>query len=114
MIYLASPYSHMKQHVEQSRYEAVRGIVAHFTPRVREPIFSPILYCHDLHRSHNMGGTYAHWRRFNISMLRMSNELWVLQLDGWQQSVGVHHEIDFALRAEITVKYLDENGVFVV
>ena len=110
MIYLASPYSHMKAAVREQRYEAVRAFVAHMLPRAGQPLFSPIVYAHEMAKHHGIAGDFKTWESFNLGMLRISSQLWVLQLPQWDESAGVMAELDFAIRARIPYQYYSPNG----
>jgi len=46
---------------------------------------------------------FKFWETYNLAMLSAAKELWVLKLDGWQDSKGVMAEID---AAEITNKFI--------
>lgn len=97
--YLASPYSHQSAYVRHDRalmareatYQALQqGFVT----------FSPIHATHDLAVLHSMPKDAAWWESYNDRFLAPAEGVIVLMLDGWQQSVGVRAEIDYALRAK--------------
>lgn len=90
MIYLASPYSGTD--LEQyRRYKALwEFTLSHLKRGV--PLFSPIVYGRAFES--DMGSTAADWLTFNDAMLERARSLWVLQLPGWDQSVGVLAEIE--------------------
>jgi len=114
MVYLASPYTHSSHAIQEERFLAVSRIVAHFLPINRAPVFSPILYAHELAKNFSLATDFQSWLRFNNAMLRLSNELWVLRLDGWEESKGVKHELAVAEFIGTPIHYLDENGAFVL
>lgn len=94
MIYLASPYSHPDPAVRQRRFEdAVAATTAIL--RAGRLCFSPIAHSHPLHLA-GLGGGWETWRRFDEWFIERCSFLWVLQLDGWRESVGVRAEIDLA------------------
>jgi len=106
MIYLASPYSHPDPLVRQARYHSAATFVA------RElwnglPLFSPICYAHHMANEHNMPLDAASWAPFNEWMISKSYALWVLRIEGWDNSVGVNAEIVLAHSLSIPVEYKD-------
>ena len=105
MIYLASPYSHKNKAVEELRYMCTERVVA----RLLESglmIYSPIVHCHHLATNHDLPRDQLFWNRYNHHMVGLADELWVLELGGWDKSVGVAGEIAEAERIDIPVKYL--------
>jgi len=91
MIYLASPYSHPDPQVRQARYEAVCRAAAALM-REGHAVFSPIAHSHGIAR-YGLPLNWEFWERYDLEMLATCEELWVLKLDGWQQSRGVNAEI---------------------
>ena len=115
MIYLASPYSHINRRTQHERYLAVRAVVALLLPRnPTRPIFSPIVYAHEMAQEHGMATDARTWQLFNTHLLRKADELWVLTLPGWKESVGVQQELELACAAFIPYKFLDESGAFIL
>lgn len=54
-------------------------------------MFSPIVYGRNFEKQ--MGGAAKNWSVFNEAMLGRATALWVLQLPGWDESLGVLAEI---------------------
>lgn len=104
MIYLASPYTHTNPAVIQQRYEEARAFTAHYI-RVGAAIFSPIVHCHELAIHHELPLDFRFWQTYNEALLRRAAALWVLQLEGWEKSRGVSHEISFAAKHGIQTFY---------
>ena len=106
MIYLASPYSNPDSAVRHARYTAAARFVA------RElwndlPIFSPICYAHHMAIEHDLPLDAESWRPFNEWMISKSYAVWVLRIEGWDNSVGVNAEIHLAHELGIPVEYRD-------
>lgn len=114
MIYLASPYSHENDAIREERYEAVAQLCANLFLREREPIFSPIIYGHRWASEFNLKSDHIAWLRFNTAMLRTCHTLWVMKLDGWQESKGVQAEIKLAQTLLMPIHYIDEFGDFIL
>lgn len=96
MIYIASPFSHENQAIEKARYLDAEKYTLHL---IREglPAFSPIVYCYPIHQNRQIRGDFETWKKFNLQMLSRSEELHILQLDQWDQSIGVAHELQWWL-----------------
>ena len=107
MIYLASPYTHPDPAVRQARFEAACRQAAEMM-RCGIPVFSPIAHSHPvaLH-----GGLDAldleFWERQDLHFVEACSEIWVLQLDGWQESTGLQAEIEMALSLGKPVMYVE-------
>lgn len=95
MIYLASPYSHPRPDIRALRYEAVAAFTV-AAMGAGHQIFSPIVYGHHIARTHALPTDAEWWRNFNETILATCDEMWVLKIPGWDKSVGVQMEIEFA------------------
>lgn len=102
-IYLASPYTDDDPEVVLSRYEATRA----FTANALEEgfhVYSPIVHCHELAHYHSLPKDFEFWKSYNLAMLTAASHLWVLALEGWQESKGVQMEIITALELPIPME----------
>jgi hypothetical protein len=108
MIYIASPYSHPDPMVRERRFKAVREVVARLILD-DHVAFSPIVYSHQFAHSH--GTDWDVWREFDTRMIDAASELWVLQLDGWSDSVGVQAEMVHAKKLGKPVRFLDPRTI---
>jgi hypothetical protein len=94
MIYLASPYSHPDPAVRQDRFEKVCHAAAALIRR-GHVVFSPIAHSHGMARL-GLPTDWSFWETQDRWFLSVCAELWVLTLDGWQESRGVQAEITIA------------------
>lgn len=105
MIYLASPYTHADPEIRDQRYHevllAVKWLLTH-----KMWVYSPIVHCHALAKSHRLPHTADFWWAYNSHMLSRADELMVLALEGWQDSIGVAQECDFAYQLNKPVRFL--------
>lgn len=114
MIYLATPYSHPDPAVRAWRFQQASALWHNYftacSTRTTSStvIFSPIVYAHPVAVRHKMPTEHAFWARYCRRMLGLSNDLWVCQLDGWEESHGMNDEIDTAKLLGIPVTYLSE------
>ncbi len=91
MIYLASPYSNAPETNVKHAAEAATFLLLKRNLRV----FSPILHWHEAAKWAALPGDAEFWWWYNVGMLRKSDDMIVLIVDGWNRSVGVKKEIDW-------------------
>lgn len=106
MIYLASPYSHPDPLERQYRYDRMVKVAGRLLGQDHF-VYSPIVHCHPLALATSLPTDFTFWQRYNLHMLEKSDELWVIQLDGWHESLGVQAEIIQALRWNKPVVYVE-------
>jgi hypothetical protein len=103
--YLASPYSHPDPEVRHQRFEAVNKAAAELMRR-GHVIFSPISHSHIIARDHDLPTDWEFWERIDLEFVKKCDELWVLKLDGWEESKGVWAEICIAKSLDLPVKFI--------
>lgn len=92
MIYLASPYSHPSESMRQSRYEeAVKALSWLWQNRITA--FSPIVYTHKIAIELQLPFMAIDWLDFNDRIMSVCDEMYVLQLSGWKESLGIKGEL---------------------
>lgn len=106
-IYLAGPFSHSNKSVMDYRahelakaagYLLKKGYLVYSPITHSKPIVDLNLY---------VPKTFEFWRPLDESMIMdWADEVWVLALDGWQDSVGVQHEIELAQNLNMKTKLL--------
>lgn len=106
MIYLASPYTHPDAAVRQERFEAACRAAAELIRR-GHIVFSPVAHSHGI-AQHGLPVDWSFWERHDRRLLVACDELWVLKLDGWQQSRGVQAEIAIARELGKPVHFVSE------
>lgn len=103
--YIASPYSHDEPFVREQRYLYAAKYTSDRLLN-RDHVYSPIVHCHELAKTFNLRGDFTFWRDYNFSMLARAYELRILRIDGWDHSLGVTAERQFAIDNEIPVVYV--------
>jgi hypothetical protein len=103
-IYLASPYTHDDKRVVEDRVHQVCVVAAKLMNR-GIPIFSPIAHTHPIAMAGALPTGWEFWKKYDKVMIGGAEQLWVLQLDGWDISVGVKAEIDIATELGLTIQY---------
>lgn len=109
LTYICSPYSDPDPHVRWLRYEAACRVTAKLISEGRL-VFSPIAHSHPVAIAGGMGKGFDVWREWCLEMLHRCDDVLVLKLDGWLQSIGVNHEIAVAQAAGLVVRYREVDG----
>lgn len=110
LIYLASPYSDPDPAVEEMRFKEVCKYAVALMNEGGVNIFCPIAHSHPL-VEFGAPTHWEYWAPFDYKLLESSDELWVLQLPGWDSSVGVAAEIKFAEKNNIPVRYVNPASI---
>lgn len=107
-IYLASPYSHPEKDIEITRYVLITWVAARLTEKYEVSMFLPITQSYQL-RFHNpnLGTTFKAWQKVDFCAIEHSDEVWVVKIDGWKESVGVTAEIEYAKTLKLPIRYID-------
>jgi hypothetical protein len=108
MIYLASPYSHSDPAVREFRFREACRAAAKFM-RCGQPVFSPIAHGHCI-CTYGLPTDWRFWEPFDRRQLERCDEVVVLMLDGWRESVGVQAEIRIAAESGKPVRYVAPEG----
>lgn len=104
-LYLASPYTHPDAAVREWRYEQALEAMSKLAI-AKIWTFSPIVQTHPLCLAKFFPMEFEHYAEWDKAMIRASGGLIVLQLDGWQESVGVKAEAMYAIELGKSVQYM--------
>lgn len=109
MIYLASPYSHPLKVVEAMRYDQITRVAAYLIAEHGHAMFLPITQSHNLKDwdERLTGTSFAHWKDIDLCAIDHCDEVWVVKMVGWKESVGVQAEIDHAKLTGKPIKYIN-------
>jgi len=110
LIYLASPYTSTHEAVIERRVKQTQFAAAELI-EAGHLIFSPIVHSHPLSEhisfdSTNTPGAMSQWMYYDKAMIDKADEVWVLCLDGWDESLGVEVEIEHALKQDKPVHFV--------
>lgn len=94
-VYLASPYSHPDPFVREMRYLWTMKELGGFLKNGVH-VYSPIVHCHELAKVADLPRDAGFWESYNFAMLERAQQLWLLMLPGWEQSVGCKAEVAHA------------------
>ena len=106
MIYLASPYTSQDNSVVEERHSWAEHVTAKLMIK-GFVVFSPIVHNHKLSQNYKLPKDYEFWEKYCLEMLSLASELYVLMLDGWEESKGVKAEIAFAKKQNIPITYMN-------
>lgn len=107
MIYIASPYSSPILEAQTIRFQKVRRFTIHLFNQGLIP-FSPIVYAHEMAQAGGLRTDAKSWLKFNSSILRRSEAMFVYCLPGWRESKGVNMEIKQATALCMDIEFFDE------
>lgn len=110
LYYLASPYSHKDPSVKKMRAEAVtESAVALLRHGVF--VFAPISY-NEPWEKYSLPSDWGFWEVFDKTFVeRCDGGVIVLMLDGWDKSVGVTAEIEYARSLGLPVYFATEEQI---
>lgn len=105
LIYLASPYSHPNDYIKFDRFDKVSKVTEKL---IKSGIFvyAPITLWHRFAVEYELPTDFQFWGEFDKLMVSRSDEVHVLTLSGWEESVGVQAEIAYAKSVGIPVYYV--------
>lgn len=106
MIYLACPYSHDDPTVRAERFMAANAAAGQLMKQGLV-VFSPISQTHPIAEQVGLPLGWDYWEQFDTAFIEKSEQLIVLRLDGWANSLGVRSEIALAIKLGIPVTYME-------
>lgn len=116
MIYLASPYTFkgpnitkaQRKYVQEIRYEQITRIAGLLIDKWQYAFILPITMSHSTAKyMKKRDGEFKFWENIDLTYISRCDELWVVTMDGWGDSIGVQAEIMFANEKGIKVRYVD-------
>lgn len=111
MIYLASPYTHTDKDMRDHRWLAITDVAVQLINKGFH-VFEPITESHCYTNMGVEGFTWDFWEEHDKMMLDRCDVLCVVMLDGWDESVGVAGEIEYAQGIGMPIVYLSVDEEF--
>jgi len=105
MIYVAVPYRHKLKSVEEQRYETATAYAAELISEGHF-CYSPITHGHPLHKLKELPQDWEFWEVYDKIFFDICTELHVLTITGWDKSVGVQAEIQWAQESNKPISYI--------
>lgn len=110
LYYLASPYTHKDPAIKKSRADAVTESAVELL-HLGVFVFAPISY-NEPWEKYNLPGDWNFWCEFDKTFVeRCDGGVIVLMLDGWDKSVGVTAEIEFAKSCGLPIYYVTQDQI---
>ena len=103
LIYLAAPLGHQDPSVREDRFESVNRYCGYLIQH-RTLVFSPLSLGASLNDDSISNSA---WYALGLQFLARCDEMRILALDGWENSVGVGLEIRYARQLRIPVSLVD-------
>jgi hypothetical protein len=95
LIYLSSPHSHPDPMVREIRYQQVMKATAQLI-RDGRLVYSPIVHTHEMGKVYAFPKVFDFYAQLDYAWIERVNEVWVLMIEGWDESDGVRAEIQRA------------------
>ena len=110
-IYLATPYSHKDLSVRIDRFNKINVIAAKLIKK-GYVVFSPISHSHPIEQTGRLGETdWAFWKAQDEPLVDWCDQIWIVTMDGWIDSVGVQCELEMAFDKGIPVRFLNPGDI---
>lgn len=106
LIYLATPYNHPDPTIREERF-TLACLAAATLMRDGVYLFCPIAHTHPIALHGNLPCGWDYWQEYDWLMLNSCDELWIVQMAGWDQSEGIKGEIELAMYLGKPIYYLD-------
>ena len=111
LIYLAAPYSHPDEKVVEQRIAQLCRVDAILMER-GQLTFSPLLK-HFVRQYGNLPGNWEYWQNFCKATLPKCNQMYIVAIDGWQESTGVKEEKKIAEMLNIPIFLCSTEGFLI-
>jgi hypothetical protein len=102
MIYLSIPYTGM----ERLSFE-ISCLITAFLMKTGRTVFSPIVQGHAVASKYDLPKDCDFWLKHDLEALKCCEEMYVVTLEGWEDSVGVCRELEEARRLSIPVTFIE-------
>jgi len=108
LVYLAGPYVHEDKKVMAKRFKTFSKVAGKLMATKDVYVFSHITHGHPIDMTAKFPSFF--WLTFSIGMLEKCDEMYILDIEGWQDSVGVKAEIEYAREHNIPIKMVTKRG----
>lgn len=105
-IYLASPYTHNEQAVEDWRWKQVAAFAAKLSQE-GHIVYCPIGFWHPIARQFGLKGDYKTWMHNDRAFISWCEIFMVYCLEEWGNSEGIRSEIAYAAKQGKEVVFED-------
>ena len=111
IVYLGCPYSldNTANEKERDKRHAQVTRCANILFRTGLNVYSPVTMHHQIQKHKPVKMTTREWLHLDFEYLSHSPLLFVLKLEGWEKSLGLLSEIEFAKERKIPIVYIEPN-----
>lgn len=106
LVYLATPYNNPNPFVREERFQDACTVAASLM-RAGVHLFCPIAHTHPIATKGYLPCGWDYWQEYDRLMLAACEELWIVQMPGWDLSDGIKGEIELAMYSGKPIYYLD-------
>jgi len=116
LIYLACPYSVTGEYKQDEKMIRIQRFIAATTAAgilslEGFAVISPITQSHMMvSKVENLPSSWDFWKKFDRKFLEVCDELFILAIEGWKDSIGVAGEIEIARSLGKPVRYFNFDG----
>ena len=110
MLYLASPYSHSDPTISRQRYH----LACRAASRLMQSgvvVFSPLANSVPAVEFGGLELSHPEFMALDLPVLERCDEMLILALDGWQQSIGVQQELGTAIALKKPITMIKEEEI---
>lgn len=115
LIYIASPYTGLtkwtvlNKFIQLCRFRKITSVIGRLQDKYKYAFIGPITQSHQTQKYMAKRGTkWCDWKLVDVTYLEWCDEIWVVMMPGWDESVGVLDEIKHAKEfGGIKIRYLD-------
>ena len=106
LVYLAAPYSDDDSDVKEQRIanfclvDAKLSLDGYYTV---SPLLKSLLFRY----TSKVPSTWDFWQGYGEELLKPCKKMFVIMLDGWEESEGVQAEINLANKYNVDIEYID-------
>jgi hypothetical protein len=105
LLYLASPYTHQDKKIMHERYLLVDKAAARLL-KLGVMTYPPIAMNARWNQYEAFDHTWKAWETFDKNLLERCDGLLVLMIDGWERSIGIASEIEYARSLNMPIGYV--------
>lgn len=106
LVYLAVPYTHPRKSVIEDRFIKVCKMAGKLM-NDGYIVYSPITHCHPIAMVCKLPTDWKFWKNIDETFLKLSHKMYILMLDGWQDSTGIKNEVEIANDLGIEIEYIE-------
>lgn len=111
LVYLAAPYSHPDNKVVNKRVKTIAKVAGNLMKNKDVFVFSPISHGHPINlniKGESIG--YDNWLALDKAILDICDEMYIIDIEGWNESRGVQVEIDYCKTKNIPIRMVTKRG----